>query len=112
MVAIFGISALHQPPLPPGVSDHSGHALGYFILAVLVIRGLADARWAGVTWLRAGGGIVLSTLYGLTDEFHQMFVPGRTPAWDDVAADAGGAVLGAAFVGILYIINKLWRMRT
>jgi VanZ family protein len=112
MAAIFGISALHQPPLPRGVSDHSGHALGYFILAVLLIRALADARLAAVTWGRAGGGVVLATLYGLTDEFHQRFVPGRTPAWDDVAADFAGALAGAAFVGILYIINKLWRTRT
>ncbi|MBW8868765.1 MAG: VanZ family protein, partial [Acidobacteria bacterium] len=44
--------------------------------------------------------------------FHQMFVAGRTAAWDDVAADFRGALIGAALVGILYIINRLWPTKT
>jgi VanZ family protein len=48
----------------------------------------------------------------MSDEVHQMFVAGRTAAWDDVAADLRGALIGAALVGILYIINKLWPTRT
>jgi VanZ family protein len=111
MVAIFAISSLHEAPLPEGMSDHAGHSIGYAVLGALVLRAFAGASWPGVTASRALAAIVLSTLYGMTDEWHQSFVPGRTPAWDDVAADFRGAVAGAAFVVILHIINKLWRKR-
>ncbi len=108
MALIFFLSSLSEPPLPPGVTDHAGHSLGYAILGVLVFRAFAGASWQGVTLFRAAATVAFSTLYGMSDEWHQSFVPGRTPAWDDVAADLRGALAGAAFVLILHIINKLW----
>ncbi len=36
-----------------------------------------------------------ATLYAVTDELHQAFVPGRTPSVGDWVADAMGAALGA-----------------
>jgi len=35
-------------------------------------------------------------LFALTDEWHQSFVPGRVASLSDLAADAGGIVLGIA----------------
>jgi VanZ family protein len=112
MALIFGISSLSTAPIPNGMTDHSGHIIGYAILGALMVRGLAGASWSGMSVTRGAGAVLLSVLYGLTDEWHQSFVPGRSPAWDDVAADAVGAGLGAAFVLILHIINKLWPTRT
>lgn len=112
MALIFAISSLHQAPLPPNMSDHTGHSLGYAMLSVALIRALAGASWPGVTWRLGPVAVGLSVVYGMSDEFHQMFVAGRTAAWDDVRADFYGAVIGAAFVGILYILNKLWPTRT
>ena len=41
-------------------------------------------------------GALVSVAYGVTDELHQAFVPGRTPdAWD-VVKDFVGAVAGSA----------------
>ena len=37
----------------------------------------------------------LAAVYGVSDELHQSFVPGRTADGADVVADAVGAVLGA-----------------
>lgn len=112
MALIFAISSLHNAPIPDGVSDKFGHSLGYLILAVAMFRGFAGGSYAGISWRSGALAVGASVLYGLSDEFHQMFVPGRTAAWDDVAADFYGALIGAALVGILYIINKLWPTRT
>jgi VanZ family protein len=38
--------------------------------------------------------VLLSGLYGVTDEFHQAFVPGRGAAALDVGIDTLGAALG------------------
>ncbi len=93
---IFWLSA--QPQLP-GVSEYwldvflkkAGHAVLYAVLAGLWWQALRvwdmeasrAARWA----------FVISVVYGISDEIHQAFVPGRTPRLLDVAMDALGAWL-------------------
>ena len=37
---------------------------------------------------------VLTVLVGMLDEAHQAFLPGRSSGWDDLLADAFGALLG------------------
>jgi len=39
--------------------------------------------------------VLASTVYGVTDEVHQRFVPGRTADLLDLAADAVGATIAA-----------------
>ena len=71
------------------------HAAAYAVLGALLLRAVAGADWSRIT---AGGvllAFVLAVSYGLTDEFHQSFVPGRTPELRDLAADALGAAAGA-----------------
>jgi VanZ family protein len=100
MIVIFAASSLPDlRRLPGGVSDHAGHFAGYAILGALVLRAVAGARLARVTPQTAVAAWCLSTAYGMTDEFHQHFVHGRTPALDDLAADAMGAA--AAIVVVL-----------
>ena len=41
--------------------------------------------------------ILICTLYGMSDEFHQSFVPNRTPSLSDVLADGCGAVIVCLF---------------
>jgi len=99
MVFIFVLSSISElPPIPGGVDDSVAHGLEYAMLAALLLRGLAGARWRGVTIGAAGWGVVLATLYGLTDEVHQRFVPGRTAEITDVVADALGAAAAAGLV--------------
>ena len=45
--------------------------------------------------------IVLGTLYGVSDEIHQSFVPPRTPDILDVAADSAGAFAGAIVMTLM-----------
>ena len=96
MAGIFVVSGSSSPPrLPAPVSDAMAHAAAYAVLGALLLRAVAGADWSRIT---AGGvllAFVLAVSYGLTDEFHQSFVPGRTPELRDLAADALGAAAGA-----------------
>ncbi len=68
-----------------------GHFVEYFILSLLVLRGIrAGRRDARILWALATIAIV--ACYASLDEFHQMFVPGRTPAVTDVLLDTIGAI--------------------
>lgn len=52
--------------------------------------------------------VMLTSIYAATDEFHQLFVEGRSCQITDWAIDTAGAILGAlGFLVILSIIKKL-----
>ncbi|WP_165044636.1 VanZ family protein [Adlercreutzia sp. ZJ138] len=58
------------------------------------------ARIALLSW-------AASTLYAATDEFHQMFVPGRACMATDVLIDSTGAVVGVALaLGIACLLKQ------
>ena len=42
--------------------------------------------------------VIWSTLYGVSDEMHQMLVPPRTVEFGDVLADAVGSAAAAALM--------------
>lgn len=93
---IFWLS--DQPTLPstPG-GDKVAHFGAYLVMGFLFVRAVGGAtRWpTRVMYFVAAVG---AALYGLSDEFHQSFVPGRTAAIDDAIADAIGAFTGAAWI--------------
>jgi VanZ family protein len=99
MAIIFGASSIpNLSRLPGGLSDKVGHFVGYALLSALVVRALADARWAGVTWRAATAAWCLAVLYGASDEWHQRFVAGRSTSGLDWMADALGAAAGAVLL--------------
>jgi VanZ family protein len=96
MGAIFYLSSQSQLPIGPDVSDKLSHVVAYFGLAVVLVVGLCSglpSRLRPATALMAWG---MAVGYGVTDEVHQMFVPYRTAALDDLVADAAGALAGVA----------------
>lgn len=68
--------------------DKVAHALLFGVLAALL-------RYAG---LSAQGAIVGAVAWGVLDEVHQAFVPGRSPELGDLAADTLGATLAVLAV--------------
>ena len=98
---IFYLSAQSHPEddLPSflfeDVSDKVLHAVEYAGLGGLCYRAF---RW-GVSGQVASHAllfaIVTASLYGITDEMHQLFVPFRESGWQDWLADTIGAVIGA-----------------
>jgi len=76
------------------------HVVEYGLFVLLLYRAL---RSAGVKRRNAGlYSIFLAVLYGISDEFHQSFVPGRIPSvWDVLIFDHVGVLLG------LWLANRL-----
>lgn len=65
------------------------HLVFYGILAVLIYRALV---FEGMSKLKAiYFSVVFSMLYGISDEIHQSFVPGRQPHIRDIIFDTIGA---------------------
>ena len=92
---IFYLS--HQPgvlvPLLFPLQDKLMHFTAYAILGFLGmggVRAMAHGYRPEQAWLVC----LLVGLYGISDEFHQSFIPGRTADVLDVAADVAGGLLG------------------
>jgi VanZ family protein len=95
MALIFFVSSLKMPPGAGSVPDWASHGGVYAALAALICRALAGGvRPASLGVVAAAA--LLATLYGITDEWHQMYVPRRTAEVADVIKDMGGAIAGAA----------------
>ena len=93
MGVIFWFSAQSGEELPvfswaDKIVKKSGHMLGYALLALSYWYALGlqrNRRW--LAWL-------LAVLYAMTDEYHQSFVPFRSPSvWDVLVFDNLGALL-------------------
>ncbi len=76
------------------------HALVYSVLGALSFVAIRRTSSLGVIWIIAVA-TAMAVLYGMTDEFHQLFVPGRSADWHDVVADGIGGLLGAALTAVL-----------
>jgi VanZ family protein len=103
-LAIFVLSSFPGSAYPATDivgADKIVHLGLYGLLAALCVRGLAQSTsWPGpLVWIAAAA---LASLYGMSDEFHQRFVPGRNSDWMDVLADAIGAALGAGATVALF----------
>jgi VanZ family protein len=99
MVVIFVASATPGMDLPnAGAFDillkKGGHFLGYALLGAACLRGLAWRRGPAIR--DVGMAILMALLYAASDELHQAFTPGRTPAVSDVLLDGVGSAVGAA----------------
>ncbi len=93
MVLIFFLSSYQGGDLPglPKNFDKVVHAGVYMPLAFLFYRSL---RKSGIRKYVFVAAFLFASLYGITDEIHQIFVPGRDAAIGDALADSTGAFLG------------------
>jgi len=88
---IFGFSALPGSVIPGGAAEY-GHLGEYAVFGALLYAALRiDLSRSNAL----SAAIVIASLYGITDEFHQHFVWMRTPDVLDWAADTLGATVGA-----------------
>ena len=74
----------------------SSHIVAYAVLAWFWWRALSPRR--DVEWPLLVITFVLTVLYGISDEIHQLYVPGRHGRVTDVLFDASGALLMVLFL--------------
>src|SRR5688572_23061678 len=83
---IFGVSGgseVAEPGIPH--LDKVAHFCVYGLLGTLLVRtGVGGRRGPMIA-------LIIASLYGVTDEIHQSFVPGRSMEFADWVADTAGA---------------------
>jgi VanZ family protein len=83
----------------------SAHFFAYFILGLLVMNALRRSGCNGKTLI--GMAILISVSFAASDEFHQLFVPGRGGQVKDVLIDSAGVSIGV----FLYVLFSKIRNR-
>ena len=85
-------------------ADKMAHAVMFLVLCLLVRRAFFYQDFFPLLKTYALlGAFIFAVVYGILDEYHQTFVPGRVSDFYDVLADTGGALL---YVGISWLTRR------
>jgi VanZ family protein len=103
LAVVFWLSSLSVVPGAHYFWDKLLHVVGYAVLGVLALRAFHGGfeRLRSEPTLYAALAVIL---WGISDEFHQSFVPGRDASPLDVVADAVGFVIAALVFAILKLL--------
>ena len=98
MAAIFIMSSFPAPEpakqVPIFFEIKIVHIVEYGILCALIIFALLNTTKAPLGQLLVFA-VLLTVLYGISDEIHQSFIPSRTARWQDVVANLTGSSVAA-----------------
>jgi len=136
-VFIFYLSSLSAPPGPPelgflyGLEDYFedlglklllypfflayrypdkvAHVLLYMGFGLLLTTALSSSRNELLSKYAAPFSLLIGTLYGVTNEFHQVFVPYRSASSMDLFADFIGLLLAQLLMLIYFGINGVFQ---
>ncbi len=70
----------------------NAHFFAYLVLGILALNALRRSGVSGKGWPLLA--LCICAVYASSDEFHQLFVPGRSGQVKDVLIDSSGALLG------------------
>lgn len=123
MVAIFFVSSLSNPQVGIDTPDYILHSIGYFVLTLLLIRLLLAEQprlLVNLTTFFSGyknidsnlifrhiasvSGVLIAIAYGITDELHQYFTPGRHCSLSDLLANSFGAFMAYGISLLDYLV--------
>lgn len=109
-LAIFLVSGQSQLP-PTRIWDKAAHFCEYTLFAFLICRAVLLLK--PMAPVRAAiCAVALATAFGVTDEIHQFFVPGRDSSPYDLLADFLGSTAGAtAYLVWLQLLGLIRRPR-
>jgi VanZ family protein len=80
------------------------HVTEYAVLCLLVSRSVGVKQSSPLRERFVPAGI--SSLYALSDEFHQSFVPSRGATYRDVMWDTVGAIIGSAALNMIHLRQR------
>lgn len=105
-IAIFYISSLTFETISYKLSIISilYHILAFFCFAFFLLISLVKGKEKYLIFSLA---ILISMIYGISDEIHQFFVPGRACTIFDVGLDS----IGILFASMIYLISIKFRKR-
>lgn len=105
MALIFALSHVpgdEYPDVKWPFLSYAAHVTLYTVLGLLLMRALAR-QWGRVSLPRhSASAFAIGLLWGVGDEFHQVFVPFRTFQIGDIVADAIGLLIGI----LLYLLLR------
>jgi VanZ family protein len=82
----------------------NAHFFIYLVLAILVLNSLKSNRVKGSKKILIT--FMICVLYAISDEIHQLFVPGRGAQIRDVMIDSTGAVVGMLLFKVIGIVKR------
>jgi len=112
---ILHLLRIHVTPPTFALLHHyfrkAAHLTEYCIFGLLIfasIQAREDLYWDPRTALWS---VMLAGSYSLTDEFHQIFVPGRGPSLVDCGIDTTAALLGMLLIWSVSKVRQMSRER-
>ena len=94
LIFVLSSSPIPFPTLQVFWNDKLLHTAEYSILGFLTARAIFSLNLRYSKGLLLIIAIILSTLYGLSDEVHQALIPERTASIGDIVADGFGSLIG------------------
>lgn len=95
----FDISIFHH------LVRKNAHFIAYFILGVVTFNALRRSGVRGYPSVVIALGICV--LYAISDEVHQLFIPGRSGEVRDVLIDSAGASVGIGVYMVIKMVRKI-----
>ncbi|MCK4777266.1 MAG: VanZ family protein [Actinomycetia bacterium] len=103
MGLIFYLSSQPAEDIPSFMPDYLAHGIEYFILAALLVNSFQITP--KLTHNIHINCFIITFLYGISDEIHQVFIPTRTFSIIDIAADAAGVIIAISLYKLLIFMN-------
>ena len=83
------------------------HMTEYAALAVLALLNCVAWNIPKRYILKLTVALFFAVLYAVTDELHQLFVPGRAGLFTDVLIDSAGAMIGLGIAtGVIFLVDR------
>tara|TARA_Y100000310_G_scaffold330494_1_gene402246 strand:+ start:290 stop:685 length:396 start_codon:yes stop_codon:yes gene_type:complete len=108
-VGIFILSSLTFGPATGGTNFFAilYHVSSFFFLGLFLFMAVVRGHLGRGSFLLFLAAFLLAMGYGLSDEIHQFFVPGRSCALFDVFLDGVGVV----FASLVYGVRLVWKTK-
>ncbi len=97
---IFILSSLPAKSFPAGTTNLEeilAHIFLYAVLSFLICQSVLSLRPKTELWKIIFFSLAATILYGISDEYHQGFVPGRFVSFSDLGFDFLGSSIGITF---------------